>query len=306
MRGRIIGWTGGLMLTGAAAMYAAAGAAAQQPAPNNAPAARATDPRAETLRRLEKRVTIDMVETPIEDVFVFIEQVADIDIDVLWREGSRDGLDKDARITLNMRDGTLMSILERTLDQAKRDYSSNTWQFTQDGVLEVGPKDVLNQKSYVKLYDVADLVFVVPNFPNVPELDLDTVLQQSSQRGGGGGGGGIFQDPEDVSIDDILNEEAQATMQLMDIITQTIEPEQWDTNGGDGASMRIYKEQLLVRAPDYIQRQIGGYDFMGGRRAGSPPARKVSSGPPLNAPAPATEKAKDAPSTAPRSPDDAQ
>ena len=304
MRGRTIKWTGGLMLAAAMAF----GGAAQTALAQSAPASRAADPRAETLRRLEKRVTLNLTDAPIEDVFVFIQQVGDIDMDVRWRDdrGVADGLDRDTRVTLNLRDGTLMSILERTLEQAQQDFSENTWQFTPDGVLEVGPKSVLNDRAIVKLYDIADIVFVVPDFPEVPELDLDSVLQQSSQRGGRGGGGGIFQDPEDISIDAILGEEAEQTMLLMDIITQSIEPDQWVENGGDGASMTIYKQQLLVRAPDYIHRQIGGYDFAGGNRVGAPAQRRVSSTPPLNAPAPATERAKDAPSTAPTSPDDAQ
>ena len=31
--------------------------------------------------------------------------------------------------------------------------------------------------------------------------------------------------------------------------------------GGDAASIRYYQGVLIVRAPDYIHRQIGGYPF---------------------------------------------
>lgn len=318
MRGLTIGLTGGLLLAGTTALSTPGGAMAQSGARAGSAAptrVRTIDPRAETLRRLEKRVTLNLTDAPIEDVFVFIQQVADIDIDVRWRDGRTDGIDREARITLNMRDGSLMSILERTLQQSQQDFAENTWQFTPDGTLEVGPKSVLNERAFVKLYDVHDLVFVVPDFPEVPELDLDTVLQQSSQRGGRGGGGGIFQDPEDISIDAILGAETEATMQLMEIITRSIEPDQWVENGGDGASMTMYRQQLLVRAPDYIHRQLGGYDFAGGQRAGAAPTRRAAAGRPLNAPH-NTGTAKDAPSapaapapapaSAPASPNNAQ
>ena len=40
-----------------------------------------------------------------------------------------------------------------------------------------------------------------------------------------------------------------------------VEPDAWIDNGGDAASIRFYQGVLIVRAPDYVQRQIGGYPF---------------------------------------------
>ena len=47
----------------------------------------------------------------------------------------------------------------------------------------------------------------------------------------------------------------------MDIIRDSVEPDGWVNAGGDWASMRYYVGTLIVRAPDYIHRQIGGYPF---------------------------------------------
>jgi hypothetical protein len=264
--------------------------------------AQGSDPRGSELRKLEKRVTIDLADARFEDVVIFIEQVGDIDLEPIWADESAgaagfDGLDKEALVTLKLRDGTLMTILERALEQTQTDFAENTWQFTSSGSIEIGPKSRLNERAFVKLYDVADLTFIVPDFPEVPELDLDTVLQQSSQRGGRGGGGGIFQDPDDISVDNILNDEAAQTMQLMDLITQSIEPEQWVSNGGDGASVTQFRQQFLVRAPDYIHRQIGGYDFAGGKRAGAPQRRVAEATRPLNATTPTVTTTNEQPSS---------
>ena len=38
-----------------------------------------------------------------------------------------------------------------------------------------------------------------------------------------------------------------------------IEPEAWEDNGGHRAVMSYFEGALVVRAPDYIHRQIGGY-----------------------------------------------
>ncbi|HIC61567.1 MAG TPA: hypothetical protein EYO72_02345 [Marine Group III euryarchaeote] len=39
-----------------------------------------------------------------------------------------------------------------------------------------------------------------------------------------------------------------------------VEPDQWDENGGE-CSIDSYQETLLIRAPDFVHRQIGGYPF---------------------------------------------
>ncbi len=48
---------------------------------------------------------------------------------------------------------------------------------------------------------------------------------------------------------------------IVDLIESTVEPDQWANAGGDGASLRIFGTSLVVTAPDYIHRQIVGYDF---------------------------------------------
>ena len=49
------------------------------------------------------------------------------------------------------------------------------------GALQIGPKSQLNASAKMRVYDVADLLFVVPSFREVPDLDLGSIVQ-----GGGG------------------------------------------------------------------------------------------------------------------------
>ena len=108
----------------------------------------------------------------------------------------------------------------------------------------------------MQLYDVRDLLYEVPNFSAVPSLDLDQILQQSSSSGGGGGGS-IFAD-DDTGGGDARSEAALA-QELIDLVITNIESEQWEDNGGDGASIRYYRGSLIVNGPDYIHRQLGAY-----------------------------------------------
>ncbi len=255
MRGMTRNMTAGLIGAVVFAAGMASSSLAQQSAPSRAPMVN-PDPRVQTLRDMQKRVTVTLDGARLEDVMMFIEQAGNLQLDIAWVGADMPvGLDKDAVVTVNARNMTIQSLLEFALDRTGDEFSEATWQLTPDGILEVGPKEWLNSKRTVKLYDIQDLLFVIPNFTDVPELDLDAVLQQS---GGGGGGRGVFRvdDPDDLEVD-----EATRAQEIMDIVTSTIDPEQWQINGGTGASVRFYRGSLLVSAPGYIHRQLGGYDF---------------------------------------------
>jgi hypothetical protein len=214
------------------------------------------DPRVQSLRDMQKRVTVTLDDARLEDVMMFIEQAGNLQLDIAWLDTNTPvGLEKDALVTVTARNMTIQNLLEFALDRTGDEFNEATWQLTVDGIIEVGPKEWLNSKRTVKLYDIQDLLFVIPNFTDVPELDLDAVLQQS---GGGGGGRGVFRvdDPGDIEID-----EATRAQEIMDIVTSTIDPDQWQINGGTGATVRFYRGSLLVSAPGYIHRQLGGHDF---------------------------------------------
>jgi hypothetical protein len=71
--------------------------------------------------------------------------------------------------------------------------------------------------------------------------------------------------------------EFERAQQIVNIITETIEPEAWEVNGGSYATIRYYQGTLIVRAPDFIQRQIGGYPFAIRPGAGARVAADASS-----------------------------
>ncbi|MEQ9616891.1 MAG: hypothetical protein RLN60_02530 [Phycisphaerales bacterium] len=231
--------------------------AAQAAAPRGA-ASRPVDARAITWHRLMTRITVAFDGNRLEDVMKFVSDFSGADLEPLWIDDRRAGLDPDAEIELDVSDVTVLTLLERVLEQVQDDFDPNTWQFSRAGAFEMGPKSRLNKKATLKVYDINDLLFEIPNYPEVPSLDLDQILNQS-QQGGGGGGGSIFEN-EDVGDDDSLTKQELAD-NLQDLIEQSIEPDQWASAGGDGATITYHDGHFLIRAPDYIHRQIVGYPF---------------------------------------------
>jgi hypothetical protein len=220
----------------------------------------AVDPRREALDRLAKRVNVDLNEARLEDVVQFLATIGSLEFDPAWEdESGREGLDKDAMVSIRASNLPILSILERILAKTGTGFGGNAWQLTPEGLVEIGPKSRLNESATLKVYDIQDLLFEVRNYTSVPELDLDAAVQQSQGGGGGGGGQSIFEDDEEEAEDQPTQEER--ARELIALIIETIEPDEWADNGGDGGTIRFYRGTLLVRAPDYMHRQLGGYSF---------------------------------------------
>lgn len=220
-------------------------------------------------RRLQKPVTVELTDQKLGDIVTFVRDLTGADIDAVWADDRAEGLDREKRVTLSVRDQSALRLLEKVLDRAGEAAGDSTWQFGEDGSVQIGTKATLNKHGTLRLYPIQDLLFVIPDYASVPDLDLNSVLSQGGSAGGGGGGGGgggssLFggggggQRPETTPGGD----DAQNAQRIIDLIIETIEPTQWQDNGGDGATVRYYNGNLMIKAPDYIHRQIVGYSFL--------------------------------------------
>jgi hypothetical protein len=245
------------------AIIAVSGAAhAQTSATDNRSASvRATTghPARDTLIRLSRKITIELQDQRLEDIMQFIKEYTGADFEVMWL-GDRytSGLDKDQTLSVKVDNVSALALLEKVLDKAQEDFDGNSWQFDKYGDMQVGPKTRLGRYRRVEIYDIYDLVLELPDYDQVPEIDLQQAIQQAQ---GGGGGGGSSQSPfEDDEDDDTerltLEERAQ---EIMDLVTSLVEPEQWVENGGEFATIRHWNGTLIVNAPDFVHRQINGY-----------------------------------------------
>src|SRR6185369_11546819 len=103
-----------------------------------------------------------------------------------------------------------------------------------------------------------DLLMVLPRYSEVPAIDLNTVLQS----GQGGSGGSPFNNANNNNSPlDTQPMREERAKKIMDLIVSLVESQQWQDNGGEGASMHYFNGTLIVNAPDYIHRQINGYSY---------------------------------------------
>ncbi|MGH7244539.1 MAG: hypothetical protein ACREJD_14100 [Phycisphaerales bacterium] len=215
----------------------------------------------QALGMMMKPMSVDYQQTRLEAVMKNIADVTGAPLSILWQDDRNPiGLDKEALINFRAQDQTALTVLEGVLAAAGGDITSggNTWQMTEGGMIEVGPKERLNRTKRLELYDISDLLLEIHDYSDVPQFDLNSALQSGS---GGGGGTSPFSGGNTQTNQQTGKTEQERADEVIRIIVEQIEPDQWTNNGGSAATVRFYKKELLVTAPDYIQRQINGYPF---------------------------------------------
>jgi hypothetical protein len=210
--------------------------------------------------RMWKRVSVDLKENTLADALAFYTAATGLTLDVVWMDDKNPtGLNKDTPITLKADNLPAITLLERILDKAATDAGgtagANAWQLTEEAQIQIGPKERLNAFKRTETYDVRDLLIEIRDFNNAPKLDITQTSGGNSGSGQspfqGGNTGGTSANDTGKSLDERAKD-------LVKIITETVEPEQWRDNGGNGASLTLWRGTLVITAPEYIHRQLDG------------------------------------------------
>ena len=229
-------------------MIPAAPTFSQTVSPEPTGAVSAVTDRAGARIAIASTVTVRVVESRLEDVLAHLEAITPIRFEPMWADRQHAGLDPELLVSLDLTERPVQEVLERLIEQIGDDFSRAAWQIGRDGRVQIGPKSRLNQRTEIVFYDLHDLVFEIPQFVDVPTIDLQAAMQQ-----GGGSSQPPFSDPGDEPKTELSRAGAE---EIADLVAMFVEPLQWVRNGGEGAMMRIWNQQLIVRAPRYVLRQI--------------------------------------------------
>lgn len=238
-------------------------AAPATPAPTQTQVVRSSGiPQRDTLLRLMKPISIDFNETRVEDALRFVTDVTGADIEPMWMDDrNTSGLNKDTVLTFSVKNATALDVIEKIIEKIPSDemgLGGGSWQMSSSGSIQIGPKERLNRFKRVEIYPIRDLLIDLPDYTDAPTMDLNNLLQQGGTQGGGGGAQSPFEEQNNERERRSLEERAN---ELVDILTQLVESEQWVQNGGDGGTMRVWRDSLIVNAPDYMHRGLNGYSY---------------------------------------------
>lgn len=207
------------------------------------------------LAALETKKVPGTFNTTLENALTLVATITNLDFDFDWDSLDRIGIDRDTEIELALREVPARVLLDRIVDKVSADEYDRAGWAVHDGLVVVAADADLRRKRFVVIYDIRDLLFEIPDFAEVPSLDLDSVLQQSQNQGGGGGAQGIFQDEQDDTGFDPADTQEQLD-ELLDIIQTNIDPDGWEDSGGVTGIVRTLKGNLVITNTARNHRQI--------------------------------------------------
>ena len=210
---------------------------------------RSEPPRIREAKALQ-RITLTFEAGPLKDAFRELEAAAGVSIRPLWRDARHHiGLDPEAEVTIHLSNVSIFAAMDRLLETIDVEEGGGaTWQRAADGAWQIGPRSRLNAYKRVHLYDISDLIRIIPNHRSGPSIDLQQALTNSGSPITGTDAGGQWLEE--------LPPMRDRAEELVDLIQAIVEPDQWSANGGNGGTIRIVGSTLIVNAPDYLHRAL--------------------------------------------------
>lgn len=203
-----------------------------------------------------------MHHVSLRDAIVYLRNTTEANIFVNWTALRNVGISPLTPINLQLQNVSVQKVLSLILQEASP--RTTLVYFVSDNVLTITTESDANLHMVTRVYPVNDLVMTVPNFTNAPSFNLQSATQNStaqvSASGGGGMGGGgqsLFTGTQGQSQTSTQTTTHRGK-QLVRLIEATIHPNIWVSGGGQ-ANIMYFHQSLVVTAPIYIQKLVGGH-----------------------------------------------
>jgi hypothetical protein len=236
---------------------------------------------------LYTEISVNFDKTPARDAFTFLRTLLDINLIVRSSDDPvGHGIDPATPISLELQRVPALEVLELVLEQCSV-VEECTWQLRR-GFLEVGTKERLSVPAAreLRMYPIDELLFEAPRFDNAPLAGFgygypgwvgaydgypdgwDINYPYTWGGGGGGYSGSISAGPRATTGGTVTSTgpwlnapeaKAERAEELVDFIVSIVEPDAWTRNGGEWATIDYRDGTLVVRAPDFVHRQLDGY-----------------------------------------------
>ena len=200
-----------------------------------------------TLRR------IDFSDISLKEAIDFIRDASGANIHVNWRALETIGITRDTKINLKARDISIARLLTLITDQlsvGQDKYSSVYW-VVDDGVVEIATGEALNRSTRVEVYDISDLLLVVPNFVG-PSISLSRTANTGNNANNysiwGDNNAGNNNASGNIEGASIAEQRQKLKDQLIEIIKMSIGEEMWAPEG-KGAVQILGNKLIISQTP---------------------------------------------------------
>ncbi len=195
-----------------------------------------------TSERLQQPIPVDFNSNRFENVIEYLRNVTGVNFFVNWRALEGAGIQRDQPVSMQLSNVAAEKALRLILEEVGGELV-NLGFAIDEGVVIISTDEQLAQRTAIRTYDIRDLIVQIPNFSDAPEFDLNAVASDTGD--GGGGGGDIFGD-DDTDDEDIDIPRAELILRIMDLIRNSVDPDNWRAAGGLTSSMEELNGTLIV------------------------------------------------------------
>ncbi|MFW6132309.1 MAG: hypothetical protein ACOC8F_00320 [Planctomycetota bacterium] len=190
----------------------------------------------------------DVDAVPLGDVIALLRDMSDVNFHVNWKSLELIGVGKSTPVTLKARNISIARALDLVVDQVSEpgDKFSRVYWVIDEGIVRIATGRTLNNTPLrTRVYDVADLLMVIPDF-EAPRMNLEREGEDDEDGDRGGGFGAIWDEEEGAAEGESLPEQRRRLRNaLQDIVRDSIGRDMWIEGGGRG-SVRLLRKQLVV------------------------------------------------------------
>ena len=191
---------------------------------------------------------LNFTRQPLHLVLGFLRDLSGANFHVNWRALEAVGVTRETPVTVHARGISIARALDLVLDQLNvgRDRYSSVYWLVSDGMVKISTGEAFNRTTKVRIYDVADLLMVVPNFKG-PRINLSSSSNVSNNTSNTGIG--LFGDDDDDD-DDNAEEESPSQQReklkeaLIETIKMSIGEDMWAPQGK--GSIKFLRDKLVI------------------------------------------------------------
>jgi len=205
--------------------------------------------------KLREPVPVAFDGNLLVNVIDFFRNTTGVNFDVRWNQLQAAGVERDAPVTLQLSNVPAEEALRRVLQQVSTEFDPVSFSII-EGIVTISTERDLQRTTFIRNYDIRDLLLPIRDFGNAPDLELNELLGSVGTGEGGGGGGGTDLFSDDDDDEDDVDRDALVE-QIITLIQDTVgRQEEWAAFGGDVSSVQEINSQLIVRSTADNHREI--------------------------------------------------
>lgn len=200
---------------------------------------------------LQKRLPeLSIKDVALEEALAFFQEATQANWFIDWRAIEGVGVSRDTPVTVKLKFVPTHVALRAVLESAAPGLLTFE---TDQNVITVTARKKSDEKMFVRIYPVQDLLVEVPDFrgPVLNLTDRQTDIQNRNSQGR------LFDQTSRNRDDDRSMTRSERVEQLIRLIQTTIRPDIWDTHGGK-ARITFFNGYLIVAAPKSVHEALGG------------------------------------------------